>query len=169
MQFCTQRLKIEPAIQWLEKNDPNKEAECLVGVRRAESKSRANFPEYIEKSENHGGRSLWAPLVRLADSERDELIYKAGWAPLETRSQECFPCVNASRKDLRLLSKDRIEEIERLEKELSTLCGGRERFMFRAKKFKNARGIRQVKKWADSDWGKYQAPDYSCDSGYCGI
>src|SRR5574340_96106 len=58
MQFCTLELKIRPAMEWLDKNDPEKTALCLVGVRREESRSRATFPEYTESSPNHGGRPL---------------------------------------------------------------------------------------------------------------
>src|SRR5690348_16304258 len=57
-QWCSYTLKIEPEMRWLEENDPNKSAICIVGARHDEAKNpdstRANFPEYLVRSENHG-------------------------------------------------------------------------------------------------------------------
>lgn len=167
MQFCTSRLKIEPAERWLDEVDPNKDVTCLVGVRREESKARQSWPEYLESSDKHGGRSLWSPLAGMDSTERDELVYRGGWTPLETRSQECFPCVNASRKDLRDLTPERIDLIERIEKDLGLSSTGKPKHMFRSNKFMGATGIREIYRWALSRRGKYEPPE-SCDSGYCG-
>ena len=61
-QWCSNVLKIEPGRRWLEEHDPNKVAICLVGARHDEAKdkigSRATFPEYLVRSENHGGRMM---------------------------------------------------------------------------------------------------------------
>lgn len=73
-QFCTRALKIEPALAWLDSADPLREAICMVGIRREESAARATFPEWVEASENHGGRSLHAPLVAYTAAMRDELL-----------------------------------------------------------------------------------------------
>ena len=70
MAFCSYELKIKPAMEWLETIDPEKEAICLVGIRREESARRAQWPEWVEESENHGGRSLHSPLVRYTKRER---------------------------------------------------------------------------------------------------
>lgn len=70
MAFCSYELKIKPAMEWLEKIDPDCEATCLVGVRREESARRAQWPEWVEESHNHGGRSLHSPLVRYTERER---------------------------------------------------------------------------------------------------
>lgn len=173
-QFCTEELKIRPAIAWLDEVDPDKELVCLVGVRREESRERVSWPEYIADSEKHGGRDLWSPLVQLKETERDALLERAGFEPLPHRSQECFPCINSNRNDLKRLTPERITEIEALEKELGFTSKGKPRTMFRPYRHMGATGIREVCKWAHSKRGKYEAPPVvlgsgvGCDSGMCG-
>lgn len=147
---------------WLDKIDPDKEVICMVGVRREESKERANWPEWVEESENHGGRSLWSPLVNLTEKTRDMILQGIGWQAISHRSKECSPCVNANRADFRALEEADIKKVERLEAEMG-------RTMYRPQRFMGAKGIRQVMKWAWSERGKYK-PDESggCDSGMCG-
>src|SRR5690348_17189643 len=50
IQFCTEVLKIKPTIEWLDKNDPGKQALCMVGVRREESLNRRDFPVMRDES-----------------------------------------------------------------------------------------------------------------------
>jgi 3'-phosphoadenosine 5'-phosphosulfate sulfotransferase (PAPS reductase)/FAD synthetase len=175
IQFCTLDLKIKPALEWLEKYDPEKKAVCMVGVRREEGTNRRNFPEIVEESPNHGGRKCWAPLVDFHEIERNELIYKAGFEPLPHRSMECFPCINSNRNDLKLLASDeaRILEIERIEKEMGfTKTTNKPKTMFRPYRHMGATGIRQVVKWALSKRGKFSLDDgtgQECESGFCGI
>lgn len=165
-QFCTKELKIAPALAWLDRVDPDKEAVCVIGVRREESKRRASFPEWVEESSGHGGRSLWAPLVRVQTPERDALIKRAGFDVLTHRSMECYPCVNANRADLRMLTDERVREIEKMESDMGFTRNGKPRYMFRPHRFKGAQGIREVKRWADSERGEYE-PSGGCDSGWC--
>ena len=95
----------------------------------------------------------------------NDLIYRAGWTPLPHRSAECYPCVNANRNDFLALDEFGVERVAQLEAEMSQ---GRDkpRFMFRPQRFKGARGIREVLKWAQAGHGKYRPP--ACDSGMCG-
>jgi len=146
MQFCTAELKIKPALKWLEENDADLEADCLVGVRREESANRASFPEWVEESDRHGGRSLWAPLVRMNEKQRNELIEKTGLEILKHRSMECFPCVNSNKADLRMLSnyESRIKLIESTEKEMGFTKKGKARTMFRPYRHMGATGIREA-------------------------
>lgn len=160
--FCTYELKILPAQKWLDSIDPNKNAICMVGIRREESPARRSWPEYIEVSENHGDRTLWSPLVNLTAETRDAILYSIGWEALPYRSKECSPCVNANRADFRVLEEYDINKVEKAEAEIKKL-------MFRKKRFKGAIGIRQVMQWAWSERGKYEAFEGSgCDSGMCG-
>lgn len=159
--FCTYELKILPALQWLESIDPAKEAICMVGVRREESAARREWPEFIEHSENHGGRPLWSPLVNLTQKTRDAILASIGWGALAHRSKECSPCVNANRAYFRALEEADIAKVERMEAEMN-------RSMFRVQRFHGAAGIREVMRWAWSDRGKYEAPGSGCDSGMCG-
>ena len=172
-QFCTEHLKILPAQQWLDEVDPDGEAVCMVGVRREESRERSQWPEWQEESEKHGGRSLWSPLVRVREPERDALIEKTPFDVLPFRSQECFPCINSNRGDLRQLTAERVEEIAQLEQELGYTSKGKKRTMFRPYRHQGAVGIREVWRWANSERGKYRqlvmlGEGVGCDSGFCG-
>jgi 3'-phosphoadenosine 5'-phosphosulfate sulfotransferase (PAPS reductase)/FAD synthetase len=169
MAFCSYELKIKPAMEWLEKIDPEKNATCLVGVRREESAKRAQWPEWVEESENHGGRSLHSPLVRYTERERDELIIRAGFDVLPHRSMECYPCVNASKADIRMLDSKRIDYIESVE--ISLGVGGRsgkKKTMFRPASKMGATGIRDVWQWSQTSNFAVGQADIFCDSGYCG-
>ena len=173
-QFCTTALKIEPAVELMIRFDPNLEATCCVGVRRCESNRRSDWPEWTEESERHGFRELWSPLVRHTDEMRDALLDQAGFEPLPTRSQECYPCVNASMTDILALSEERIAEIEAFEQELGHTRNGHLRTIFRPKKKGGAVGIREVYRWAcsggryDKDQGFFLGFGMGCDSGMCG-
>lgn len=158
--FCTGELKIIPAIKWLEEIDPRKESICYVGVRREESARRANWPEEIENSRAHGGRTLFSPLVRMTENDRDALVSKTEMEILPFRSKECSPCVNANRSDFLALSEADILKVEKLENKTG-------RTMFRPHRFMGAKGIREVMRWAKSGHGKY-VPEKDCDSGMCG-
>ncbi len=174
MQFCTLWLKIMPASDWLDENDPDGSAVCLVGVRREESANRANFPEYEKASENYGGRDVWAPLVEHMEADVKRLLDTAGIPLLNHRSMECYPCINSNRTDLRMLADDaaRILDIARIEKEMGFTGKGKPRTMFRPYRHMGAVGIKEVVRWAMSDRGKYDPdnePESGCDTGWCGI
>ena len=174
-QFCTIELKAKPALRFLDEIDPHKECTCVVGIRREESRRRAQWPEYVEESERHGGRALWAPLVRVLKKERDELVCRAGFEPLPHRSMECFPCIHANKADLRLLDVQRIAQIEDMERRLSEMAGGKPRPMFFTQDGRRGggMGIRDVVRWAHSASGKAHLPllydpTTGCDGGWCG-
>lgn len=168
MQFCTSELKILPAMRWLDARDPDKEGVCAVGVRREESRSRQAWPEWVEESDKHGGRSLWSPLVTYTSERRDELIRRAGFDPLPHRSMECFPCINSSRSDLRMLDEARAAEIESLEQRMGVSSEGKPRTLFRPYRHQGAVGIQEVLRWAHAERGEYEPPTAGCDSGFCG-
>lgn len=86
MQFCTEELKIKPFTIFVDQIDPEREATVAVGVRREESQARAQWPEYIESSERHGGRDAWFPLVRA--TERERRAYQEGRIRAATPSLE---------------------------------------------------------------------------------
>lgn len=172
MQFCTEHLKIIPARRWLDSVDYDCATICMVGVRRAESRARAQWPEWVEESDRHGGRSLWAPLVRHTDAQRNALLAETPFEPLPHRSQECYPCVNANRADLRQVTEERAEEIAAIEKSLGYTSKGKPRTMFRPYRHQGATGIKEVVRWAKSGRGKYRlallGEGAGCDSGMCG-
>ena len=165
-QFCTEALKKEPARKWLNKIDADKNATCLIGVRREESKNRSDHPEWITASEDHGGRELWSPLVRHKEKQRNELITKTPFEVLPYKSKECWPCVNAGKKEIKHLEKGRIDLIELMEKEAGVNSKGNPRVMFSPARHNNSIGIRAVVEDA-----KKQGDDLFetkiCSSGWC--
>lgn len=176
-QWCSFILKIEPAMRWLETNDPDRRGVCLVGVRQEESQDRASFPEYLMRSGNHGNRIMVAPLAKMTEEERDALLQRAGVEPLPHRSMECSPCINSNKRDLKALTEESIVEVEELEAEMDAEFGltknGNRRTLFRPHRHGGAVGIREVVKWANSKRGGYSPEpeeDLSgCDTGFCGI
>lgn len=163
-QFCTAHLKGVPFLQWIDEADTERTAVVMVGKRRAESQARADTPEFVHDSEYHGGRKLWHPLYLHSNSERNQLLNRAGFEALPHRSLECNPCVNANRDDILRLSPGEIERVNGLEVELSQP-------MFRAKRF-GALGIYGVIAWAKDgrDRGDIEAEESGCaDLFGCGL
>lgn len=166
-QFCTMHLKEIPALAWLQTVDPDADAVCMVGIRREESANRAQFPEWTEESENHGGRSLHAPLVRHGEADRNMLILKTPMPVLATRSKECWPCVNARKQELKQLGETAIVRIEAVETRMGINSKGNPRVMFSPKRHGGAIGIRAVVEDAKKHTDDLFSPG-GCDGGWCG-
>lgn len=164
-QFCTQELKEKPALAWLDTADPDREAICMIGVRREESRNRSTFPEWTEESPRHGGRSLHAPLVTYTAAQRNELLARTPFDPLRHRSKECWPCVNARKAELRLLDPAALKRIAALEDELGINGKGNARVMFSPARHGNAIGIRAVVEDAKRNSDDIFAE--MCDGGWC--
>ena len=182
--YCTFELKVKPSVKWRKEHKfTTKNSRLLVGVRRDESARRA---EYTSLDEREGFESL-APIVYLNEEERNELIIRAGFEVLETRSCECHPCIyEASKEALRRVEPDRVELIANLEKDISDYTNAKRKLqnhpkykkgeifgMFNSKHLGEGKaGIREQVKWAYSPRGKYNAEqeDLFCDDqfGYCG-
>ncbi|RYG94587.1 MAG: phosphoadenosine phosphosulfate reductase [Alphaproteobacteria bacterium] len=164
-QRCSALLKGLPFLTWIDEADPDCRATVLIGKRREESEDRKDTPEFVESSPYHGGRKVWNPLYLHAEAQRDELLGRAGVEKLQHRSDECSPCVNANKGDLRRLTPFEIERLKNLEAETGQT-------MFRTKKKGGAKGIEQVIQWAYSGRGRYNPKQESmfnsCSSGYCG-
>lgn len=167
-QFCTGFLKGLPFLCWIDDVDLDCKSVVLIGKRRAESPARANTPEFIHASEYHGGRKVWHPLYLHSDEDRNSLLIRAGIEILDRRSDECSPCANANRKDLRALGPSDIAKVRALEAETGQP-------MFRAEQHGGARGIDQVIHWAKYSPGQYKPGqddlfDAGCGSPFgCGL
>ncbi|MDH7973702.1 phosphoadenosine phosphosulfate reductase family protein [Sphingomonas sp. AR_OL41] len=175
MQFCTEHLKVLPAQAWMELVDPSARATVMIGKRRAESSKRADTPEYIASSAQSGGRRVWHPLYAHSHAERDALLQRAGVAVLPHRSDECFPCVNAGKEDIKRLTEDRIALIEGHEAKLGNTKKGSPRTMYRPERKRGATGIRAIVRWSHSKRGGFDMADFTgpsetetgCDGGWC--
>jgi 3'-phosphoadenosine 5'-phosphosulfate sulfotransferase (PAPS reductase)/FAD synthetase len=148
-QFCTAWLKGLPFLQWIDEADPERQAVVMIGKRREESEARKDTPEWIEASEYHGDRTVWHPLYLHSEADRDALLLRAGVEKLPHRSDECSPCVNANRNDLRRLSGRQIGKVATLETETGHP-------MFRTAKHAGAQGIEQVIQWAKYSPGQFK-------------
>ncbi|EFL88342.1 phosphoadenosine phosphosulfate reductase family protein [Ahrensia sp. R2A130] len=152
-QWCSYVLKIEPGLRWLEENDPNTRAVCLIGVRRQESQARESAPEWLPRSENHGGRVMLSPFADWVEEDRNVLIKHAGFEVLPHRSRECR-CINANKSDMRGFSENDWKAVEKIEEEIG-------RPMYRPHRHLGAKGAKEMRKWANSSRGKYVAPNPS--------
>lgn len=167
-QFCTGFLKGIPFLDWIEEVDTDNKAVVMIGKRREESAKRADTPEWVESSDYHGGRQVWHPLYLHSAKMRNDLLHRAGIEVLPHRSDECFPCVNANRNDLRRLPQYAIERLDKLEQEIGQP-------MFRASKHAGAQGIEEVVNWAKYSPGQYDPDqddlfDMGCGSPFgCGL
>ena len=165
-QFCTPALKVLPAEAYMNKVDADKTSTCMIGIRREESRNRRDHPEHIEESPAHGGRDLWSPLVRHTEAMRDELLAKTPFPPLPYRSKECYPCVNATPKEIAQLDELTIVKIETLENEMGVNSKGNPRVMFSPAKHNGAVGIRAVVDNAQK-MNDQLFSTVICSSGWC--
>ena len=164
-QFCTIQLKCVPFLVWIDEIDPDTKAVILIGKRRAESKKRAETPEFVYDSELHGGRDLWHPLFKHTDEERNELVKRSGLELLPMRSQDCSPCIYATRANLAALPQSSIDRVCEVEVEIM-------KPMFPANRYK-ALGIhgvvQQVRRSMDAGEDD-EEPEGSCGSPFgCGL
>lgn len=166
-QFCTEHLKALPTLIWLNKVDPDHDVICMVGIRREESAERANFPEWTEESEHHGGRMLHAPLVRHTESMRDALIAKTPLELLPHRSKECYPCVNARHGEIAAMDEPAIVKVEAIENRAGINSKGNARVMFSPAKHGGSVGIRAVVEYRRHGHDDLYEPQ-GCDGGWCG-
>jgi hypothetical protein len=159
--FC-RAIKSRPVIRLIEDMDPHQEGSMLFSARRDdEGGHRALWPEY---SETANGREVWYPMVRVTDTERAELIERAGMTVLNTRNRACSPCIFSTAKELAELDEDRIDHVESIENNLSSNGPVP---MFDPQFVAGAVGIRQVVMMAKAGetFVERRCP---CDGGWCG-
>ena len=101
-QFCTDFLKIRPMVRWIKENLGDEEYTRYSGVRRDESRDRADQPELgwdtLLDCAYHCPLVEW-PKQRCFDSVATEPInplYSLGFDRVG-----CAPCVNAGKEDIR--------------------------------------------------------------------
>lgn len=115
-QWCAPFLKGLPLLAWLDECDLACEATILLGSRRADSRARADLPEFIELSEHYNERRVWHPLFDCDTPQRDTLVERAGFEVLNHCSLECAPCLHATQSELVQLSDADRARLSNLEK-----------------------------------------------------
>ena len=120
--WCTTDLKLNAYKKYL--NDRNNDFISVVGVRRAESRSRANV---LEWEWNDGFDSyIWRPLYLWDEEDVIKIHNRFGVIPnqlyLNGHSRVgCFPCIYANKSDIKNLPEYRIDFILRVEKAIGDL------------------------------------------------
>ena len=118
--FCTIETKINPFTEFY-KNMDDQEPVNIVGIRREESKRRSTFPEW----EYHSGYDCWThrPLIDWTEQQVIDIHHRFGIVPnklyLNGHSRVgCYPCIFSRKKEVKILSEERQEIIELMEKDL---------------------------------------------------
>lgn len=123
--FCTQFLKIFPLYGYINRLAEEHDVVNAVGIRRAESAARARFTEWDE-SEGLDA-TVWRPLVGWTEQDVIDMHKRHGLAPNPlylrgARRVGCYPCIFASKDELRLIAQDeaRVQRIRDLEEQLTS-------------------------------------------------
>jgi 3'-phosphoadenosine 5'-phosphosulfate sulfotransferase (PAPS reductase)/FAD synthetase len=123
MRWCTEQLKVVPAIQYFAANKSDDVVIVnAIGVRRAESRARSQLTEF-EWSAAHGGVLVWRPLIDWTEDQVIEIHRRHGVKPnpnyLNGASRVgCWPCIFARKDEIRRIAEtdpNRIEAMRRLE------------------------------------------------------
>ena len=123
VRFCSEELKRNPIIEQVQMPllEAGESIESWQGVRRDESRARANLPERDLVGEFEGGAQLWnyRPIIDwkakdcFALAKRHGIepnpLYKAGMGRVG-----CMPCINARKDELLEIAKRFPEAIERI-------------------------------------------------------
>ena len=124
VRFCTQKLKIFPARDLCRAQTG---PVCNVqGVRAAESVARSKYPVF---EPNDGDSAVWRPLLRWSAADVADIHRRHGvaWNPLYDMGAGrvgCWPCIFASREELRLIGQDdrRLRAIRALERHVAAFA-----------------------------------------------
>tara|TARA_Y100000114_G_scaffold59907_1_gene54911 strand:- start:4051 stop:5001 length:951 start_codon:yes stop_codon:yes gene_type:complete len=115
--WCTRSLKLEVVKDYFDNHD--NDVISIIGVRRAESRARANVEEW--DYHDHLDCDVWRPLYLWSEKDVIDIHNKHNILPnnlyLQGSSRVgCYPCIYAKKKEISILSTERIKIIEKLEK-----------------------------------------------------
>lgn len=126
IRFCTQELKIKPAIAYFEKRlDEGVDCINAVGIRAGESEARSTMTEW--EWQDGFPVEVWRPLIDWSEQDVIDIILAHGLNPnplyLAGASRVgCFPCIFSRKKEILFVAKhwpERIDQIRALELELT--------------------------------------------------
>jgi 3'-phosphoadenosine 5'-phosphosulfate sulfotransferase (PAPS reductase)/FAD synthetase len=132
--WCTRELKIEPLRAYHDRiieESEGVETVCVMGIRAAESESRAKMAAFVDEPD--AGRSwggwIWRPILGWAIEDVLAIHHRHGIDvnPLYKRGHSrvgCYPCIFAQKEEVRLIAKhspDRIDQLRDLERETTEL------------------------------------------------
>jgi 3'-phosphoadenosine 5'-phosphosulfate sulfotransferase (PAPS reductase)/FAD synthetase len=130
--FCTEELKVKPLADYTRSwQDKHGEVVSAVGIRAAESASRAKLAEW-EWSDTFDC-DVWRPLIHWTEQDVIDIHKRHGLAPnplyLKGAARVgCWPCIFARKAEIRLVANidpERIEAIRALETEVQAVSAAR--------------------------------------------
>jgi hypothetical protein len=123
--WCAGILKGLPFLDWVDQLEIEMNSEALVllakrksAVKTIENSVNIQIQEWINSSEHYNDRTVWHPLINIEEAERNALLSRAGFSPLNHRSLECHPCVFSTPKEIAHLQEGDIQKLKALETEL---------------------------------------------------
>ena len=181
--WCTRELKIEPLRAYHDRvtEETGVETVSAMGIRAEESEARAEMAVFEDECEGprSWGGYLWRPLLAWTIADVIAIHHRHGvpMNPLYHAGFDrvgCYPCIYSRKNEIALIaqrSPGRIDEIEAMERELTTLRAirnadepGRYRheratfFQTVDRDTDGAMGIRQIVTWARTTHGGRQLP-----------
>ena len=132
MRFCTENLKVIPAIEFYYENFVSKNIDFIniVGVRRDESESRANTESFAINSATYKKNKFDVKTLypvaywntqRVFDYHKENKIdvnplYKKGFSRVG-----CYPCIYARKHEIQAMEPFYVNRLRNLEKEISSI------------------------------------------------
>jgi 3'-phosphoadenosine 5'-phosphosulfate sulfotransferase (PAPS reductase)/FAD synthetase len=139
MKYCTFEFKIKPFKKFIYENFVSKGIDfiTLVGVRREESETRADYECFAVERETYKRKVFYVKrLIPLAYWTEDEVfdyikdngievnqIYKKG-----SKRAGCYPCINARKSEIQNLEPEYVKRVRDLEREISEKIGKKPNF-----------------------------------------
>ena len=117
-QWCASTLKGLTLLDYLEIEDPLREAIIVLPHQRRLAAKLDSLPTWVAASEYYAERKLWYPLCWHDDIEMKALLATTPFDWLESRSLECAPCVNSDARDLYQMDVEVVKKAALLEQEL---------------------------------------------------
>jgi 3'-phosphoadenosine 5'-phosphosulfate sulfotransferase (PAPS reductase)/FAD synthetase len=124
--FCTKELKIDPAKAYYKEVCEQEQSDivCVVGIRAAESASRAVMAEWEESGWFDG--VSWRPLIDASGTDVISLHSAHGTPPnpmymAGSQRVGCWPCIHSRKAEIRLWAKDKaaVKRLEVLEADVN--------------------------------------------------
>ena len=159
MRWCTSSLKLKPLKSYYDSLDF--EPCNVVGIRKAESKSRSKMQEFDWS--DYLDCEVWRPIINWAEKDVIDIHNKHNVIPnkLYLNGSDrvgCYPCINSNKNEIRNLSKERIELLFEIETRINKIraksqkepCG------FFKTKNRNKTLIKDVVDWSQTSYGGKQ-------------
>jgi 3'-phosphoadenosine 5'-phosphosulfate sulfotransferase (PAPS reductase)/FAD synthetase len=167
--YCTRQLKLEPFKKFFDLIDDD--YVNVVGIRREESHNRSKMDEWEFRIEF----DCWThrPLIDWTEKDVIDIHHRFNLRPNNlylngSHRVGCYPCIYATKSEIKLISPERINLIRKLESYLSEKKNKRVSF------FKNG-FIDEIVTWSNTTRGGKQFELFSSDKptcqkwGMCGI